>query len=142
MTFTSDIDLKRIADGIRDLSLPKPDWTHTAHFAAAIWLLSEDGFDPFTEMAGTIRAYNEAAGVQNTDSEGYHETITQASLRAAAHTLTSAGPERALYQTANILMDGPYGRSDWLLNYWTRAVLFSAEARRDWVEPDVKPLPF
>ena len=46
-----------------------------------------DGFDEganaFREMPGLIRAYNESTGVPNTDTGGYHETITLASLRAA-----------------------------------------------------------
>jgi hypothetical protein len=40
------------------------------------------------------------------------------------------------------LMASPLGRSDWLLAYWTRERLFSVDARRRWVEPDLKPLPF
>ena len=140
--FSSNDELKHIADGIGDLSLPKPEWTHAAHFAAAVWLIADPKSDPFHDMPDTIRRYNEATGVQNTDSEGYHETITQASLRAAAHVMASAGTERRLYEVVNILMDGPFGRSDWLLTYWTRPVLFSPEARRAWVDPDLKPLPF
>jgi hypothetical protein len=40
------------------------------------------------------------------------------------------------------LMSSPLGKSDWPLAYWTRARLFSVEARRSWVEPDLEPLPF
>jgi hypothetical protein len=39
-------------------------------------------------------------------------------------------------------MESPFGKSDWPLAYWTKARLFSVEARRSWVEPDVAPLPF
>jgi hypothetical protein len=28
------------------------------------------------------------------------------------------------------------------VEYWTRERLFSVEARRNWVEPDLAPLPF
>ena len=31
---------------------------------------------------------------------------------------------------------------DWLLEYWTRPRLFSVEARRAWLAPDIQPLPF
>jgi hypothetical protein len=34
------------------------------------------------------------------------------------------------------------GRSDWLLARWRRETLFSVAARRDWVAPDLAPLPF
>jgi hypothetical protein len=38
-------------------------------------------------------------------------------------------------------MLSPLGRRDWLLSHWHRETLSSARARRDWVEPDLAPLP-
>ncbi|MEO1014847.1 MAG: hypothetical protein AAFX08_06605 [Pseudomonadota bacterium] len=142
MTFSSDPDLKRIADGVRDRTLPKPEWTHAAHFAAALWLLREPGVDPFAEMPGIIRAYNEATGVANTDADGYHETITLASLRAARAMLDAAPSDRPLHVVLMDLLSSDYGRSDWILRFWSKERLFSVEARRAWVEPDLRPLPF
>jgi hypothetical protein len=140
--FTSDHEIAVIGEGVLDLSLPKPRWTHAAHFAAALWLIQcRKDLDAARAMPGIIRAYNEATGVANTDSEGYHETITQASLRAARSFLEK-DPQRSLFATCNALMTSPMGNSNWLLEYWTRARLFSGEARRSWVEPDLKSLPF
>jgi hypothetical protein len=140
--FISDDEIAAIGRGVLDLSLPKPSWTHGAHFAVALWLIScRKDLDASRAMPGFIRAYNEATGVANTDSEGYHETITQASLRAARSFLLQ-DPARTLFATCNALMASPLGKSDWLLVYWTRSRLFSVEARRRWVDPDLKPLPF
>jgi hypothetical protein len=140
--FNSDTEIAAIGAGLLDRSLPKPRWTHAAHFAAALWLISyRKDLDASRDMPGFIRAYNEATGVANTDAEGYHETITQASLRAARSFLEQ-DPKRALFATCNALMASPLGKSDWLLAYWTRTRLFSVEARRRWVGPDLKPLPF
>jgi hypothetical protein len=140
--FTSDAEIVAIGCGLLDLSLPKPRWTHAAHFAAALWLICcRRDLDASCAMPGFIRAYNEATGVANTDTDGYHETITQASLRAARDFLMR-NPGRSLYMTCNALMASPLGRSNWPLDYWSRALLFSVEARRGWVEPDLNPLPF
>ena len=142
MRFNSDDEIAVIGAGLVDLSLPKSRWTHAAHFAAALWLIScRKDLDASRDMPGFIRAYNEATGVANTDTEGYHETITQASLRAARNFLQQ-DPARTLSATCNALMASPLGKSDWLLVYWTRARLFSVEARRCWVDPDLKALPF
>ena len=138
---SSDADIERIGRGLIDRSLPKAEWTHAAHFAAAFWLLRSPDRDAVRDMPGFIRAYNEATGTPNTDTGGYHETITLASLRAARSWLR-AGPHSSLHAALEGLLASPFGRSDWLLAYWTRAVLFSVAARRTWVEPDVKPLPF
>jgi hypothetical protein len=92
-------------------------------------------------MPRYIRAYNVATGGTNTDASGYHETITQASIRATRAFLSSAPPE-PLFVTCNALMRSPLGQPEWLLEYWTRLRLFSVEARRAWLEPDIRRLPF
>lgn len=139
--FPDDSALERIGRGLLDRSLPKREWTHAAHFAAAFWILHEPTLDALRDTPKLIRAYNEATGVANTDSTGYHETITLASIRAARAWL-AARPGVPLHAALNELLASPYGRSDWLLAYWSHPVLFSVPARRAWVDPDVKPLPF
>lgn len=139
--FSCDADIDRIGLGVAERTLPKPEWTHAAHFAAAFWVLRRSGLDAEHDMPKLIRAYNLATGVANTDSTGYHETITLASLRAARDWL-SKRPEMALHETLNDLLVSAYGRSDWLLEYWSKPVLFSVMARRAWIDPNLKPLPF
>ena len=138
---TSDADIERIGRGLIDRSLPKAEWTHAAHFAAALWLLRRPDMIPSRDMPGFIRAYNEATGVPNTDTGGYHETITLASLRAARAWLAERS-HLSLHVVLTELMASPFGRSEWLLSYWTKPVLFSVDARSGWIGPDVKPLPF
>jgi hypothetical protein len=139
--FSSDSEIDRIGRGLLDRSLPKTEWTHSGHFAAAVWVLRRPDMEAARDMPGLIRAYNEATGVNNTDTTGYHETITQASLRAA-HAWLVGRPGEPLYAALNGLLAGEYGRSDWLLGYWSKPVLFSVKARRTWVDPDLRALPF
>jgi hypothetical protein len=142
MAFTSDTEIERTTRGMIDRTLPKEAWTHEAHFAGALWLVVTDFEAAQRDMPGMIRAYNESVGGVNSDTEGYHETITQASLRAARHVLDGAAPGTPLHHVLRDLMAGAFGKSDWLLTYWSKPVLFSVEARRSWVEPDLQPLPF
>ena len=139
--YSSDADIQRVGQGLMDRSLPKAEWTHAAHFAAALWLM-RSGYDALAVMPGLIRAYNEAQGGVNDDANGYHETITQASLRAAAGILALNGPEVPLFAIVNALMATNLGNPNWLLEYWTRDRLMSVDARRAWLEPDLKALPF
>jgi hypothetical protein len=139
--FSSDAEIDYIGRGVLNRSLPKTEWTHAAHFAAAFWLLRRSSLQATHAMPGLIRAYNEATGVPNTDTSGYHETITMASLRAAAAWLEERS-RTPLYAALNELLASRYGQSDWLLEYWSRPVLFSGAARRSWLEPDIQPLPF
>jgi hypothetical protein len=139
--FTSEAEIDRIGRGLIARSLPKSEWTHAAHFAAAFWLLRRPDMHAMRDMPALIRAYNEATGVPNTDSGGYHETITFASLRAACAWLARR-PAAPVHEALEALLASEYGRSDWLLAYWSKPVLFSVAARRAWVEPDLHPLPF
>jgi hypothetical protein len=152
--FASDDEVLEIGHGLIDRTLPKSAWTHAAHFASALWLLSNrPRIEVAEQMPGLIRAYNEATGVANTDTSGYHATITEASLRAADDFLfrsrrsprnprSPGRPGRPLFEICNALMKSPLGKSDWLLAYWTRPRLFSVEARRAWLDPDIKALPY
>ncbi len=141
--FTDDAEIERVGRGLLDRSLPKVEWTHAAHFGAVLWLLRERGeHDVTAAMANWIRRYNEVTGVANTDTSGYHETITIASIRAARSVLAAHGEGVPLREVANVLLAGELGRSDWLLRYWSRPRLFSPEARRRWIAPDVAELPY
>lgn len=137
----TDAAIERIGRCLVDRTLPKVEWTHAAHFAAAFWLLREPEYDAFAEMPKLIRAYNEATGVANTDTGGYHETITIASLRAARAWI-DAHPHLSLAAALDEFLSSAFETSDWPLAYWSRGRLFSVAARREWVEPDLRPLPF
>jgi len=142
MTLT-EADIARIAAGVLDRSHPYAEWTHAAHFAAALWLLRHPqvlrrhgGMEPI------IRRYNEAVGVPNSATRGYHATITEASLRATAQALAEAGDGAPLAPILAALLASPLGQSRWLLAHWSEPLLMSPAARRAWREPDLAPLPY
>ena len=140
--FSSDAQIAAIGTGLEHRTWPARDWTHDCHWAAALFLLARDGLSATqTALPALIRAYNEAAGGKNTATEGYHETITQASVLAAWDTLTRA-PGAPLFETCNQICAGPMGRADWIETYWSRDTLFSPHARAKWIAPDRAPLPF
>lgn len=142
MEFRDEAEMERLACGMMACTLPKEEWTHAAHFAAALWLMARrPEMDLTAEMPRLIRAYNESLGGKNTETSGYHETITQASLLAARAFLRERDGE-PLVDTMNSLLRSPLGRSDWWTAYWSREVLFSVEARRQWVAPDLEEIPW
>ena len=141
--FASEAEIIRIGEGLFACTLPRTEWTHAAHFAAALWLMRyRPELDAAATMPGLIRAYNESVGRVNDDSGGYHETITLASLRAARGVLDAYPPDIPVHRIVNALMWSSLADPNWLLDYWSRDRLMSVEARRTWVEPDLKSLPF
>jgi len=127
-------------DEFESRRLPKPRWTHHAHLLAGFWYLTRHlPEQALAIMRERIRAHNEAVGTANTDSSGYHETITRLFLDGiAAHMARNrdASFEDSLQQ----LLRGPLADSGWPLKYYSRARLFSVSARREWLEPDLQPL--
>ena len=140
--FESDAVVAALGRGFLDLSLPKSAWTHAGHFGPTLWLLKErPDIDLPREMPALIRRFNEAKGGVNSDTEGYHETITQASIRAARW-FWREHSQLSLHELANALMASRFGEPDWLLSYWNRSSLFSVAARLQYLEPDIQPLPY
>ena len=140
--FSKDAEVLRIGEGLIDRTLPKPEWTHAAHFAAAVYLVAgRPDIAPERDMPDLIRNYNLATGVENTDTTGYHETITQASLHVVRHVLADLPTTDGLHKRTNAVLDQGYAQKDWLLRHWRRETLFSVTARKSWVAPDLAPLP-
>lgn len=132
--------VQRIHDGLRARTLPKPEWTHAAHLTAATALLDKLGLaGAEAEMPGLIRAYNEATGVQNTDGEGYHHTITLFFLRRIEPFLAPFQDE-LLSQRVTRLLASPLAERNYPLAFYTRDRLFSVSARRRWFPPDLKSI--
>lgn len=140
--FKSDAEIERIGEGLLARDLPRADWTHEAHLAATTYLLTRrPDIDIDKELPDIIRRYNESVGGVNSDTEGYHETITRAFLHGVRLFLAEAGPEEPLHELVNELLLTPMGRRDWPLRFYTPARLFSVEARRNFVPPDIAALP-
>ena len=140
--FKDDAEIVRIGEGLLARTLPRPDWTHEAHLAATTYLLTRrPDVDIDQELPGIIRAYNESVGGVNSDSEGYHETITRLFLHGVRLFLSEADGDEPLHELVNELLLSPMGRRDWPLRFYSAERLFSVEARRKFVPPDIAALP-
>lgn len=138
----TDEDMAALAADFCACTLPKDRWTHSAHFATALWLiLRRPDILPERDMPALIRRYNESVGGVNDDRSGYHETITQASLHMARMLLRDLPADTTPAAAFAALMASPRGEKDWPFTYWSRDRLMSADARLGWVEPDLHPLP-
>jgi hypothetical protein len=135
-------------DAIRDVgerflsrTLPRAEWTHEAHISTTCWLILErPDIAPERDLPDLIRRYNESVGGVNSDTEGYHETITQLFIRTLRATLAKSEGQ-GLAARVNAVLASPEGRRDWPLHFYSRERLFSRDARLGWVEPDLVPAP-
>ena len=140
--FTSDAEIEHLGERFLARALPKEEWTHEAHLATTTWLiLKRPDIDVDEELPELIRCYNESVGGVNSDTEGYHDTITRVFLRGVRMFLGGADSSEPVHELVNELLLSPVGGRDWPLRFYSRDRLFSVEARRAFVEPDRAALP-
>lgn len=135
--FDSAEAIRHVGEGLLARTLPKPEWTHEAHLAACAWLVLErPDITPESDMPEIIRSYNVAVGGENTDSAGYHETLTQLYIIGVRRFLSSCEAD-GLLAKVNALLASDMAPRDWPFRFYSRELLFSVAARRGWVEPDL-----
>jgi hypothetical protein len=140
--FTTDAEIIRLGEGLLACTLAREDWTHEAHLAATAYLvLRRPDIDLDEELPDIIRRFNESVGGVNSDTEGYHETITRSFLRGVRLFLDEADTRAPLHGLVNALLLSPMGRRDWPLRFYSRERLLSIEARTSHVSPDLASLP-
>lgn len=139
--FTTDAEIAHLGEGLLACNLRREEWTHEAHLAACLYLLAErPNVDVDAEIAGLISRFNESVGGMNDDKGGYHDTITRAYV-AGVRLFLRETDETGLTERVNALLCSPMGTREWPLGFYSRELLFSVEARRGFVAPDLGPLP-
>ena len=140
--FLTDTAVAHVGEGLLARTLPREEWTHEAHLAATTYLvLNHTEIDLDANIRSIISRYNESVGGVNSDTEGYHDTITHAYLRGIRLFLEEEDVSRPIHELVNELLMSPMGRRDWPLRFWSKERLMSIEARRSWVEPDLAAMP-
>jgi hypothetical protein len=135
------MDTERLAGEFIAGTLPKNQWTHEAHLRVGLWHSLHYPRDAALGLLrDRIRSYNAATGVQNTSTEGYHETITRFYLAVIGAFLASVDLGRPVDELAQELI-ARFGERNLPLRHYSRERLFSADARLGWLEPDLEPLP-
>jgi hypothetical protein len=139
----SDVaDLDALAARFAEAAIPAAEWTHHAHLTVGCWHVARFGPDAALErLRAGIRRLNAAHGTIESDTRGYHETITRAFVRLLDGFLRGRPGGESLTATVAALLASPLAAREVLLRYYSKATLFSVAARRGWVEPDLEPLP-
>lgn len=123
-----------LTDAFEACTLPKTEWTHEAHVVVCWSTVDRLGTaGALAHLRAAIPRYNVATDTPNSDTDGYHDTITCYFVGAVG---SLAGTS-----LDTVLADPRCGRTA-PLEHWSHEVLFSVAARRGWVEPDLAPLPW
>ena len=124
----------------RSCAIPESAWTHSAHLAVGLWHVCRYGAaEALARLRTGIRRLNESHGGVNSDTRGYHETITACYVRLLEQFL-DACPAAPLPDRVATLLDSPLAAKRMLSAFYSTDRLMSTTARAQWVEPDLAPL--
>ena len=136
----SDLALDHFFHQWQSGNLPKSSWTHAAHVAVATCLAFDHAPERALELTRSgIIHHNESVGTANTETSGYHETLTRfwsaiigeavragnfpTRLAAVRHTVEKFGNDRGAFRP-----------------FYSFDVVNDRRARREWIPPDRSPI--
>lgn len=123
---------------VESCEFPASDFNHRAHLRLAyIYLVRHNVDDAIQVMRDTLTNLLLHAGIE--PSEKYHETLTEAWILAVQHFMNrdqkSDCADQFIDQNPEML------DSRIMMTHYSADVLFSDEARKSFVLPDIEPIP-
>ena len=118
-------------------TFPPSEWDHRAHLRLAyVYLTEHDADTAYQLMRDALLAFLEHSRV---DPSKYHDTMTRAWILAVRHFMEATSSQDSadsfIEQNPEML------DSKIMMTHYSAEVLFSDEARAQFVEPDLDPIP-
>uniref|UniRef100_B8HXZ6 Uncharacterized protein n=1 Tax=Cyanothece sp. (strain PCC 7425 / ATCC 29141) TaxID=395961 RepID=B8HXZ6_CYAP4 len=133
-------ELEQLVRLFESCQLPRTQWTHQTHLIVAFWFLVHY---PQAEAIARIRVgvqrYNQAIGIENSATSGYHEKITLFWIRRIQAVLEQQVQAQFTLEQWDELIQ-QCNNPKLPLQYYSPQYLMSWQARSAWVEPDLQPL--
>jgi len=121
-------------------TLSPAEWTHAAHLSVGMWHVHRFGsVEALERLRERIRLLNDSHGTPNSETRGYHETITRAYVVVLAEYLSQCDGKPLANSVTSLLASEVAGK-DYLLTFYSKDRLMSREARAHWVTPDLGDL--
>lgn len=133
--FQTDEEIEVLMQAFQTHVLPKNEWTHNAHLAAAIWFLRTYGLDEATcRLKSNIMSYNLSVGGKNDGSNGYHETLTIFWLEVANYFVVQ-NSALSLKDCTNAFLSSPLADRALPFLFYDKNELLATPARARYLAP-------
>lgn len=137
MFYKNEIDIHNLVRAFEERTLAKSDWTHVAHLTVGLYYCFNNSLGQAKNlMSDGIYWLNDAHGTPNNETSGYHETLTLFWLKTINSFLERNREETSLKVLANELLNF-YNDPKYPFKFYSRELLFSKEARQNYIEPDL-----
>jgi hypothetical protein len=135
--YQSDNEIEGVVRGFEDCATPDSEFNHHAHLIVALSYLHLSGLT-VTEAAERMRAgLYRFLDYHGHDRRKYNETITLFWIKLVRSFLDRTNTSRRVADIANDMIEA-CGNSQLIYSYYSKERLLSDEARKSWIEPDLK----
>lgn len=135
MKYKTEKDISETVRAFENGTISRDDWRHAEHLTVALYYLWHHDFDSsLGKMRGGIFNLLRAFEVDLEKEMPYHETLTRFWMCAVSD-FKNSKTETPILETCNELIK--HFDKDYSLKFYSRAHLFSDEARKDFVEADL-----
>lgn len=140
-TFETMISIKKFIHHFKQGTLQKENWTHEAHFIIALWYLLQNPLSTVLEkLPEAIKNNNIALGIPNNEERGYHKTITYFYIFSINNYIKQHNMESLSIKHFQQLLTTDIINKNYPLQFYSCRLLFSINARKNWVKPDLRSL--
>ena len=137
--YRSEGEVLEVLRRFESCEMPPDEFNHREHLVVALcYLLRMDDAEALGRVRAGLARYVAAHGIE---PNLYHETLTVFWLRRVRAYVARAGAGAGLAPLANRLAE-ECGPSRLVYDYYSKELIDSAGARREWREPDLRPLDF
>ena len=134
VTYCNEDAIREVVEKFETCIYAPEEFIHARHLTVAAWYLCTLPEDvALHRMRESLLRFTAHHGKQ-----AYHETITRFWMQLISEHLRRQGPELSVVQRTNEVV-ARYPKET-LFNYYSRDRVMSESARREWMEPDLRPI--
>ncbi len=136
MSYKTEDEILDIVRTFENGTILRADWRHAEHLTVACYYAFHHDYEcALNRMREGIFNLLNAFGVDLSKEMPYHETLTVFWMRTVFDVIKNRRPDSFLETTNRVLENG--GDKDLPYRFYSRELLFSDEARKNFVESDL-----
>ena len=136
MKYKTEDEILDIVRTFENGTILRADWRHAEHLTVACYYAFHHDYEcALNRMREGIFNLLNAFGVDLSKEMPYHETLTVFWMRTVFDVIKNRRPDSFLETTNRVLENG--GDKDLPYRFYSRELLFSDEARKNFVESDL-----
>jgi hypothetical protein len=135
MRYKTETEITNIIEAFENCTISREAWKHPEHLTVAMhYALNHDYTIAYDKMKSGIFKLLNAFGVDLNVEMPYHETLTVFWLRTVFD-YVNTNRDKSSFEMANVIIEK--FDKDYLLKFYSRELLFSVEARTEFIEADL-----